>query len=147
MKLKFVDKKHVYLDGERLSRKRGQYVDFARDIYYNDKYMVKIDFSNDQCLVEWNKWNSFCDNHRRFFVPILSFGKIRNGEYVVMEKKKFKKSPNPLKHKDVVDFLEILEFYDLRWDTDIDMYDGTMINCGITTDNKIVCYDYGRMMR
>lgn len=148
MDLKFVDENHVYLDGEKLHKKRGREIDFARFIYYNDKYFVKIDFSSGrQCFTEWKKWNEFYDNHKKFFTPAICFGNIEtlDGEYIITERKRFKKKPNPLKHKETKEFLEVLEFYDLRWDADIGEHDGCMVNCGITTSNQIMCYDYGRL--
>lgn len=148
MDLKFVDENHVYLDGKRLHKKRGRLVDFDRHIYYNDKYIVKIDLSgNKQSLIEWKKWNEFYEPHKIFFVPVISFGEINNSDYVIMEIKKFKKNPKPLRHKQMKDFLEVLEFYEIRWDTDIDERTGHMQGCGITTSNQILCYDYGRLVK
>lgn len=148
MDLKFVDKRHVYLNGERLRRMRGQKSgDFTRDIYHNDKYIVKIDFNNEnQSSIEYKKWNSFLPHHKKYFVPILFFGRINGfADYVIMEKKKFKKNPNPSKHKEKENFIEVLKFYDLYHDISIYEKDKIMLNCGITTDNKIMCYDYGRV--
>jgi hypothetical protein len=148
MDLRYISKSKVYLNGERLTKKRGQVTgDFTRDIYYNNEFIVKIDFGDGkQSLIEYKKWNEFLEHHKKFFVPVLEFGKIKNTEYVIMEKKKFRKHPNPKKHKDKDKFLEILEYYDLRWDADI-YPDNTMYGCGITTDNKILCYDYGRLKK
>jgi len=148
MDLKFVNKSHVYLDGERLHRKRGQRCgDFTRDVYYNDKYIIKIDFSNEQqSLMEYRKWKSFLPHHRKYFVPVLFFGKINEyADYVIMEKKKFKKHPKPSTHKEKEKFIEVLDFYDLYHDIVIYERDNVMVNCGITTNNEILCYDYGRI--
>lgn len=148
MRLEFVDANHVYLNGERLHKKRGRFVDFDRLILYDNKHIVKIDMSgNNQSLIEWKKWNEFCDNHKKFFVPIIQFGNIGKFDYVIMERKRFKQKPKPMRHPEVKNFLEVLEFYELRWDADIDETCGTMTNCGITTNNKILCYDYGRPVK
>lgn len=107
MYLRYISKSKVYLDGKRLIRKRGQVsADFTRDIYYNDQVIVKIDCGhNSQSFVEYKKWNEFAEHHKKFFAPILEYGKLKDSDYVIMEKKKFKKNPKPHRHKDTERFL------------------------------------------
>ena len=136
------------MDGERMIKMRGQVSgDFTRTVFYNKQYIVKVDFGKrNQSFLEWEMWNKFLPNHKKYFVPTIELGKIGNNAfYSIMKRENFLKRPKPSRHKDILNFIDVLDYYNLGWsgEVEVDIEKEEMYNCGITRDGRVLCYDYG----
>lgn len=86
-------KRDVRLNGERLRRKYRTWS--SRRIYIGKEYVIKVEWDDvdlGQCKDEYRIWKSLPDKHRKYFAPILKFGKGNGYRYVVCPKLNLKDS-------------------------------------------------------
>ena len=132
----------VYLNGEKLKR---MYLRSSRQIYMNDKYVVKVELKEDrgsfrQCRSENTLWKRVSRKDRKYFVPILAYKHTKEYDYVIQPRVKIRFYNNEEKLARLWDEFyldEITRKYDLS-----DLFPDLPCNWGIV-DKQVIIVDYG----
>ena len=131
----------VYLNGEKLKRK---YSYSSRKKFIGKDYVVKVEWQEDrdglwQCKKESRIWKNMSLKYRRFFVPTLAYGHMKEYDWVIQPRKNIKMLDAKRKREKFWDdFLsDISTKYDLN-----DLFPDLNCNWGFCDGEPLIC-DYG----
>ena len=137
----------VYINGVQMRPKSIPSSEHCRKIYYSDKYIVKLDYDNEdyfdeQNYCEWRRWTTEIEkSDKKYFAPVIDYVE----GYYLLQKRIYRS-----RKKSTDEMREIIESLSTKYNLiDVNAYyyekDDEYVdrNWMLSVDGIPVIYDYG----